>query len=88
MILTPYSTPAEAACCSPSCSISRVNTPVWPDAQPWDTLFFVIAVAVMAMIHRKTMFQRGMGVTVTLLPEGVKTGEVAAIYQPAQASKG
>lgn len=48
------------------------NSPLWPDAQPYDTIFFVIAAVVMVVINRKAMFQKGSGVTEVLMPEDEK----------------
>ncbi len=62
----------------------QVNSPLWPDAQPWDTLFFVIAAAVIVALNRKSMFQKGAGVTEVLPLEGEQTGVPELSYQPAQ----
>jgi uncharacterized protein YcfJ len=42
--------------------------PAFPDAQPWDILMFTIAAAAIVWLNRRTMFQRGDGVTEVLMP--------------------
>ena len=46
----------------------QLNLPLWPDAQPYDTIFFVAAAVIVTIIHRQTMFRRGAGVT-QVVPE-------------------
>lgn len=41
----------------------QLNNPLWPDAQPYDTVFFVLAAFLTVWINRGTMFDRGAGVT-------------------------
>jgi uncharacterized protein len=41
----------------------QLNNPLWPDAQPYDHVFFVAAAVLTVWLHRDTMFQRGRGVT-------------------------
>jgi hypothetical protein len=41
----------------------QMNNPVWPDAQPWDTVLFATAAVIIVWLHRRTMFQRGSGAT-------------------------
>jgi len=45
----------------------QVNGPVWPDAQPWDTLVYVVAAILVVVLNRKTMLRRGSGVTDVLM---------------------
>jgi hypothetical protein len=52
----------------------QTNNPIWPDAQPWDTLIFFIAAVVIVVLNRKTMFQKGSGATDVLLDEAEKSG--------------
>jgi len=47
----------------------QMNNPIWPDAQPWDTLMFVIAAVIIVLLNRRKMFQHGEGVTDVLMPE-------------------
>lgn len=46
----------------------QTNNPLWPDAQPWDTLTFGIVAAVVVILNWKSMFRRDAGVTEVLLP--------------------
>jgi membrane protease YdiL (CAAX protease family) len=46
-----------------------VMNPIWPDSQPWDNLLFAIAAVIIVWLNRRTMFQRGSGVTSVLMPE-------------------
>ena len=41
----------------------QLINPVWPDAQPYDTLFFVAAMVLVVYFNRKAMFSRECGVT-------------------------
>jgi hypothetical protein len=43
--------------------------PIWPNAQPWDNVLFVITAVITVWLNRRTMFQRGSGVTSILMPE-------------------
>lgn len=47
----------------------QVMNPLWPDAQPWDSYLFVIVAIIIVALNRRTMFQRGEGVTEVLIPE-------------------
>ncbi len=51
----------------------QMNNPLWPDAQPWDTILFSIAAVIIVWLNRRTMFQRGSGVTKILMPEQGET---------------
>jgi membrane protease YdiL (CAAX protease family) len=41
----------------------QLVNPIWPDAQPYDTLFFVAAAVLVVWFNRKTMFSREWCVT-------------------------
>lgn len=47
----------------------QMMNPIFPDAQPWDILLFVLAAIIVVWLNRGTMFQRGAGVTDVLMPE-------------------
>ena len=47
----------------------QMMNPIWPDAQPWDNLLFIAAATIIVWLNRRTMFQRGSGVTDILMPE-------------------
>lgn len=80
MILTQFFNAAHGSLLIPFLFHFQVNSPIWPDAQPWDTLFFGIAAIVIVVINRKSMFQKGSGVTEVLFPEDENVATV--IHQP------
>jgi len=41
----------------------QMMNPVWPDAQPWDNLLFILLAAVIVYQNRQTMFNQEAGVT-------------------------
>ncbi|MCP3867419.1 MAG: CPBP family intramembrane metalloprotease [Gammaproteobacteria bacterium] len=41
----------------------QLNNPIWPDAQPYDTIAFVAAAIVVVWINRGTMFARKSAIT-------------------------
>jgi membrane protease YdiL (CAAX protease family) len=47
----------------------QLNNPIWPDAQPWDNVLLITAAVIIVWLKRRTMFQRGSGVTGILMPE-------------------
>jgi uncharacterized protein len=48
----------------------QLNNPLWPDAQPYDTLAFVAAAAVIVWFRREAMFRKDAGST-TVIPEAL-----------------
>lgn len=47
----------------------QMNNPIWPDAQPWDNVLLITAAVIIVWLKRRTMLQRGSGVTDILMPE-------------------
>lgn len=47
----------------------QMNNPVWPDAQPWDTLSFSAAAILVVVLNRRTMLSRADAVTGVLMPK-------------------
>ena len=47
----------------------QMMNPIFPDSQPWDSLLFAIVAVIIVWLNRRTMFQRGSGVTNILMPE-------------------
>ena len=45
----------------------QMMNPIFPDAQPWDNLLWVAFAIVIVWLNRRTMFQRGSGVTDVLM---------------------
>ena len=46
----------------------QMMNPIFPDAQPWDSLFVALAAVVVVVLNRHTMFKKGSGVTEVLMP--------------------
>jgi hypothetical protein len=42
--------------------------PIFPDGQPWDNLLFAITAVVIVILNRRTMFEKGTGITEVLFP--------------------
>jgi hypothetical protein len=63
----------------------QLINPLWPDAQPYDTVPFVAAAVVVIWLNRKTMFRRSGGVT-TILPSteagGGDVEDMGAVKDP------
>ena len=45
----------------------QLINPIWPDAQPYDTIFFVAAAILVVWLNRKAMFKRECGITEVML---------------------
>ncbi len=63
VMMTPLFNAARGSLLLPVLFHFQMNNPIWPDAQPWDTLFFVGVAVVIVWLNRATLFQRGSGVT-------------------------
>ncbi|MDP2232521.1 MAG: CPBP family intramembrane metalloprotease [Actinomycetota bacterium] len=46
----------------------QLNSPVWPDAQPWDSIIFALIAVVFVVLNRKGMFTRSDSVSEVLAP--------------------
>jgi len=68
VMLTPMFNAARGSLLIASLYHFQMNNPVWPDAQPWDTLFFAMAAVIIVWLNRRKMFQHGEGVTDVLAP--------------------
>lgn len=67
VMMTPLFNAARGSLLLPVLFHFQMNNPIWPDAQPWDTLFFMGAAVVIVWLNRATLFQRGSGVTDILM---------------------
>jgi membrane protease YdiL (CAAX protease family) len=47
----------------------QMNGPAWPDAQPWDTLIFVIVAAIIVILNRAAMLTPDRAATAVLMPD-------------------
>lgn len=46
----------------------QLNNPIWPDAQPWDTVLFSAVALAIVILKRRTMFTHSNAVTTILYP--------------------
>lgn len=69
VILTPMFNAARGSLLIPVLYHFQMNNPVWPDAQPWDTLIFVVAAVIIVVLERGQMFRRDAGVTDVLMQQ-------------------
>ena len=65
----------------------QVINPLWPDAQPYDTIPFVIVATLVVWLNRKTMFDRNSGMTNILLPKKSKGDEIEDVKTKSQISR-
>jgi membrane protease YdiL (CAAX protease family) len=56
LILTPLFNSSKGSILLPALFHFQLNNPLWPDAQPYDTYFFVLAALAVIWINRKSMF--------------------------------
>jgi membrane protease YdiL (CAAX protease family) len=68
IILTPMFNAARGSLLIACLYHFQLNGPIWPDAQPWDTLVFAIAAVVIVMLNRRMMLTREGAVTDVLMP--------------------
>ena len=85
VILTPMFNAARGSLLVAALFHFQMNGPSWPDAQPWDTLVFVIAAVVIVLLNRKTMLTHEGAVTEVLMPgeEGGFGGRTRLPTEPA-----
>lgn len=69
VILTPFFNAARGSLLIAVLYHFQMMNPIWPDAQPWDNLLWVTVAVIVVWLNRRTMFQRGVGVTDVLMPE-------------------
>ena len=82
IILTPLFNASRGSLLISALFHFQMMNPIFPDAQPWDILLFVIAAVIIVWFNRNTMFKRGTGITEVLMPEkssdlAPETGEMA-----------
>lgn len=83
VILTPLFNAARGSLLISALYHFQMMNPAFPDAQPWDTLMFVLAAVVIVWLNRRVMFRRGEGITEVLMPgessdrAGLKTDAAA-----------
>ncbi|MDO9508243.1 MAG: hypothetical protein Q7I97_02680 [Thermovirgaceae bacterium] len=75
VIVTPLFNSSRGSILLPALFHFQLNNPVWPDAQPYDTLFFVAAAVLVVWLNRRAMFSR-KGVVTEIVPKA-ESGEMA-----------
>jgi uncharacterized protein len=69
LILTPLFNSSKGSILLPALFHFQLNNPLWPDAQPYDTYFFVLAALAVIWVNRKSMLSSKDAVT-DVIPEG------------------
>jgi membrane protease YdiL (CAAX protease family) len=68
VILTPMFNAARGSLLLAVLYHFQANNPLWPDAQPYDTLFFVAVALIVVALNRQTMFSRA-GAATAVIPD-------------------
>lgn len=68
VIVTPLFNASRGSILLPALFHFQLNNPIWPDAQPYDTYFFVAAAILVVWLNRNTMFTRE-GVITEVIPQ-------------------
>lgn len=69
LIVTPLFNASRGSILWPALFHFQVNNPLWPDAQPYDTYFFVGVAVLVVWINRRTMLSRDGAVTEVFAPD-------------------
>ncbi len=70
VILTPFFNASQGSLLVAILYHFQMMNPIWPDAQPWDNLLFIIAAVIIVWLNWHEMFKKGAGVTDVLMPQG------------------
>jgi membrane protease YdiL (CAAX protease family) len=62
VIMTPLFNASHGSILLPALFHFQLINPIWPDAQPYDTIFFVGAAALVVGLNRKKMFRQVDGI--------------------------
>ena len=71
IILTPLFNASKGSLLISALYHFQMMNPIWPDAQPWDSLLIIIAAVIIVWINRRKMFSREDAVTDVLMPSGI-----------------
>ncbi len=63
VILTPFFNAAKGSILLAALYHFQLNNPLWPDAQPYDTIFFVVTAVAVVWLNRATMFNSTDAIT-------------------------
>jgi hypothetical protein len=86
-ILTPLFNAAGGSILVAAIYHFQMNNPIWPDAQPYDSLIFAALAVAAVLVNRRAMFDRNAGVTSVLMP-GDEDALVAKPTMPVPAITG
>lgn len=75
VIVTPLFNASHGSIGLPAIFHFQLNNPLWPDAQPYDSMLLAGVAAVVVWLHRDTMFRRAGAVTVVIPPRGSRRTE-------------
>jgi hypothetical protein len=78
VVLTPMFNVARGSILIAALFHFQLMNPLMPDAQPWDTLVWVIAAVVIVLVNRTTMLTREGAVTEVLMPAEEEEGSRSA----------
>ena len=76
VIVTPLFNASRGSILLPALFHFQAMNPMWPDAQPYDTWFFVAVAVVIVWINRRTMFTRSGSVIVVVPSSTTGTSDV------------
>ena len=77
-ILTPLFNAAGGSILVAALYHFQMNNPIWPDAQPYDSLIFAAIAIAAVVVNRRAMFSRNAGVTTVLWPDDEPEEHTAA----------
>jgi uncharacterized protein len=77
VILTPMFNAARGSILIAALFHFQLNSPIWPDVQPWDALVFGIVAVVVVLLNRRSMLTRDGAVTEVLMLGEEPGAEVA-----------
>ena len=63
VIMTPLFNASRGSILLPALIHFQLNNPIYPDAQPYDTIAITVAAVVVVLLNRKTMFSRDGAIT-------------------------
>lgn len=69
LALTPMFDAARGSILIPMIYHFQLNGPLWPDAQPYDSFFFIAIAVVVVTVNRRRMFTRGAAPTELFAPD-------------------
>ena len=67
VIITPLFNAAQGSILMAALFHFQMNSPAWPDAQPWENYLFAVVAIAVVILNRKTMFTRTNAVTDVLM---------------------